>query len=174
MSRQLIEVSMRRDQLLRVFQRIVCSVNLGVFMCMFMILILIFPADMDTEYGISFITLFRMTFWIMSVCCSVSLNCAGAVSAFLRVHFGNDTCIARRLLAVLGTMYLSLVPTLAVLAALLDKPISLRLILIFCVVLLFYVIIIYRFVEHSKYARSQRINWEHLWSSILPAMLILL
>ena len=161
MSRQTIAVNVWQNQFLRVLQRIVCSVNLGVAMCMLMILS--FPANLYTEYDIPVIALLRMTFWIMSLCCPVSLNCADVVSAFLHVHCGNGVYSALRTLAVLGTMYLSLILSLAVVAALLGEPISLRLNLIFCAVLLFYVLILYRFVERSGYARRQRITFSRWW-----------
>lgn len=161
MSSQLSGAIMWQDQCLRVFQRVVCSINLGVIMCMFMILV--FPANLEIEYSIPTIVTLRMFFWIMAVCCSVSLNCAGAVSAFLRARCRKGMCCLFRAIAILGTTYLSLVSSLAIVSVLFDKPVSLRVNLILCVLLMFYVMILYRFVEHSKYARKQRLEFLRGW-----------
>lgn len=163
MPSQLTGISAQQDQLLRIFQRIAYSIDLGAAVCMFMVLF--FPVDLYVEYKIPIITTLRINFWIIAVCCSVSLNCAGAARAFLCTRRSIIAYRSIRALVIPGAMYFTLILSLTAVVALFGQSISLRTSLILCTFLLIYVAILYRFIEYSRFAREQRILALRRWYS---------
>lgn len=155
------QLTSRQDQLLRVYQRIVCSISLGMELCVLMVII--FPYDLYVDSDISVFADLRMLFWNITVCCPVSLNCAGVVRALLPVRRRGGIYRSMRAFSILGAMCLSLIPPIIVVNALLDRHLSMRTNIMLYALLLFFVGVLYRFVEYSKTARVQRIQFFRCW-----------